>query len=195
MRSNGLLGNLQHPNEFVRGMTLRFMAKVKESELLESLLKAIRENLSYHHPYVRRNAVLAVASIYKNDEALIPDAPELIEAVLEKVRVCFGGYFGDDARAHCSRLHGRMCACLGVGARPDGASQRVRDAGDDRPGARCAVSERYHRGRGLAGCQHAAGCDRSHRQSEQVLAQRARTCLFGPLLFVVVFDCAENEGD
>ncbi|KAI8441012.1 hypothetical protein MSG28_009285 [Choristoneura fumiferana] len=34
--------DLQHPNEFIRGSTLRFLCKLKEPELLEPLLPAIR---------------------------------------------------------------------------------------------------------------------------------------------------------
>jgi len=39
--------------------------------------------LEHRHAYVRKNAVFAVASIYQHSEALIPDAPELIEAFLD----------------------------------------------------------------------------------------------------------------
>jgi len=75
--------DLQHPNEFIRGSTLRFLCKLKEPELLEPLMPAIRECLSHRHSYVRRNAVLAIYTLYKNFEHLIPDAPELIQNVLE----------------------------------------------------------------------------------------------------------------
>ena len=37
---------------------------------------------------VRRNAVLAIFTIYKNFEHLIPDAPELIQNYLEGESVC-----------------------------------------------------------------------------------------------------------
>lgn len=74
--------DLLHPNEFVRGSTLRFLCKLKEAELLEPLMPAIRDCLNYRHPYVKRNAVLAIYTIYKNFDNLIPDAPELIENFL-----------------------------------------------------------------------------------------------------------------
>ena len=37
--------DLQHPNEFIRGSTLRFLCKLKEPELLEPLMPAIRNCL------------------------------------------------------------------------------------------------------------------------------------------------------
>ncbi|XP_078053455.1 coatomer subunit beta [Augochlora pura] len=75
--------DLQHPNEFVRGSTLRFLCKLKEPELLEPLMPAIIACLEHRHSYVRRNAVLAIFIIYRNFEFLIPDAPELIAKYLE----------------------------------------------------------------------------------------------------------------
>ena len=59
--------DLQHPNEFIRGSTLRFLCKLKESELLEPLMPAIRACLEHRHSYVRRNAVLAIYTIYRFD--------------------------------------------------------------------------------------------------------------------------------
>ncbi|MFH4981010.1 hypothetical protein AB6A40_007719 [Gnathostoma spinigerum] len=75
--------DLQHPNEFIRGSTLRFLCKLKEPELLEPLMPAIRSCLEHRHSYVRRNAVLAIFTIYRNFEFLIADAPELISSFLE----------------------------------------------------------------------------------------------------------------
>ncbi|KRY01042.1 Coatomer subunit beta [Trichinella pseudospiralis] len=75
--------DLQHPNEFVRGSTLRFLCRLKEPELLEPLMPSIRACLENRHSYVRRNAVLAAFTIYKNFDFLIPDAPELIHNFLE----------------------------------------------------------------------------------------------------------------
>ncbi|KAL0839233.1 hypothetical protein ABMA28_016000 [Loxostege sticticalis] len=75
--------DLQHPNEFLRGSTLRFLCKLKEPELLEPLMPAIRACLEHRHSYVRRNAVLAIFTIYRNFEFLIPDAPELVATFLE----------------------------------------------------------------------------------------------------------------
>eukprot|EP00794_Sanderia_malayensis_P017073 gene17073-18793_t len=76
--------DLEHPNEFIRGSTLRFLCKLKEAELLEPLMPAIRSCLDHRHSYVRRNAVMAIYTIYRNFDFLIPDAPELVFNFLEK---------------------------------------------------------------------------------------------------------------
>lgn len=75
--------DLQHPNEFLRGSTLRFLCKLKEPELLEPLMPVIRDCLEHRHSYVRRNAVLAIFTIYRNFEWLVPDGPELIATFLD----------------------------------------------------------------------------------------------------------------
>ncbi|KAJ2634727.1 coatomer subunit beta, partial [Coemansia sp. RSA 1287] len=80
---NALLNDLQHPNEFIRGSTLRFLCKLREAELLEPLIGPTRECLSHRHAYVRKNAVEAVSSIYRTLPHLIPDGPELISGVLQ----------------------------------------------------------------------------------------------------------------
>jgi len=89
----------QHPNEYIRGATLRFLQKIKEPELLEPLIPTCRSCLvrmsisrssvssscflqEHRHSYVRKNAVLAVYSIYRSFEQLIPDAPELMQTFL-----------------------------------------------------------------------------------------------------------------
>lgn len=81
--SNGIRNDLQHPNEYIRGNTLRFLCKLKEPELIEPLLSTARACLEHRHAYVRKNAVFAVAAIYQTSESLIPDAPELIATFLE----------------------------------------------------------------------------------------------------------------
>ena len=60
--------DLIHPNEFIRGSTLRFLCKVREPELLEPLMPSIRACLDNKYSYVRRNAVLALYTIYRNFE-------------------------------------------------------------------------------------------------------------------------------
>ena len=57
--------DLQHPNEFLRGSTLRFLCKLKDHELLEPLMPAIKACLDHRHSYVRRNAIMAIFTIYK----------------------------------------------------------------------------------------------------------------------------------
>ncbi|KAJ0817009.1 putative clathrin/coatomer adaptor, adaptin-like, coatomer beta subunit, armadillo-like helical [Helianthus annuus] len=79
-----LRNNLQHPNEYIRGVTLRFLCRLNETEIIEPLIPSILANLEHRHPYIRRNAILAVMAIYKlpQGEQLLVDAPEMIEKVL-----------------------------------------------------------------------------------------------------------------
>lgn len=79
-----LRNNLQHPNEYIRGVTLRFLCRLNETEIIEPLIPSVLHNLEHRHPYIRRNAILAVMSIYKlpQGEQLLVDAPEMIEKVL-----------------------------------------------------------------------------------------------------------------
>lgn len=79
-----LRNNLQHPNEYIRGVTLRFLCRLNETEIVEPLIPSVLANLEHRHPFVRRNAILAVMSIYKlpQGEQLLVDAPEMIEKVL-----------------------------------------------------------------------------------------------------------------
>lgn len=79
---NAIQHDLQHPNEYIRGNTLRFLCKLKEPELLETLVPNVRQCLLHRHAYVRKNAVYALYSIYKVSDHLIPDAPELIYGFL-----------------------------------------------------------------------------------------------------------------
>lgn len=75
---NAIQRDLQHPNEYVRGNTLRFLSKLKEPDLLETLVPNVRQCLEHRHAYVRKNAVFALYSIYKVAEHLAPDADELV---------------------------------------------------------------------------------------------------------------------
>ncbi|XP_058068091.1 coatomer subunit beta-1 [Magnolia sinica] len=79
-----LRNNLQHPNEYIRGVTLRFLCRLNEAEIIEPLIPSVLSNLEHRHPFIRRNAILAVMSIYKlpQGEQLLADAPEVIERML-----------------------------------------------------------------------------------------------------------------
>eukprot|EP00276_Gloeochaete_wittrockiana_P009677 CAMPEP_0184646384 /NCGR_PEP_ID=MMETSP0308-20130426/3086_1 /TAXON_ID=38269 /ORGANISM="Gloeochaete witrockiana, Strain SAG 46.84" /LENGTH=962 /DNA_ID=CAMNT_0027076361 /DNA_START=108 /DNA_END=2996 /DNA_ORIENTATION=- len=79
---NALRNDLNHPNEYIRGCTLRFLCKLHEAELLEPLVPSIRLNMEHRNAYVRRNAVLAIYSIYKSFDQLCPDAPDLVDKLL-----------------------------------------------------------------------------------------------------------------
>lgn len=86
-----LRNNLQHPNEYIRGVTLRFLCRIREEEILEPLIPSILACLEHRHSYVRRNAVLAINALYKlpKGELLLVDAPELIEKVRHLIFHCF----------------------------------------------------------------------------------------------------------
>lgn len=79
-----LRNNLQHPNEYIRGVTLRFLCRLNESEIVEPLIPSILSNLEHRHPFVRRNAVLAIMSVYKlpQGEQLLDSAPEIVDKFL-----------------------------------------------------------------------------------------------------------------
>ncbi|KAK4267700.1 hypothetical protein QN277_024446 [Acacia crassicarpa] len=79
-----LRNNLQHPNEYIRGVTLRFLCRLNETEIIEPLIPSILSNLEHRHPFVRRNAVLAVMALYKlpQGELLLDSAPEIIDKLL-----------------------------------------------------------------------------------------------------------------
>ncbi|CCU97609.1 unnamed protein product [Malassezia sympodialis ATCC 42132] len=79
---NAIRNDLQHPNEYIRGSTLRFLQKIKEQEILEPLIPTVRQCLEHRHSYVRKNAVMAIWTIYQRHEQLIVDAPELMEEFL-----------------------------------------------------------------------------------------------------------------
>lgn len=82
---NALMNDLNHPNEYVRGSMLRFLCKVKDEEILGPLIPSVKSCLEHRHPYVRKNAALAVFHAHKlHGETLIPDGPELIAAFLER---------------------------------------------------------------------------------------------------------------
>lgn len=87
---NAIQRDLQHPNEYIRGNTLRFLNKLKEPELLETLVPNVRQCLGHRHAYVRKNAVFALYSIFKVSNQLVPDADEVIYQFLleESDSVC-----------------------------------------------------------------------------------------------------------
>ena len=43
--SNSLRNDMNHANEFVRGLTCRFLCKIREKELIEPVLSSLRECL------------------------------------------------------------------------------------------------------------------------------------------------------
>ncbi|KAG1831531.1 hypothetical protein EV424DRAFT_1571523 [Suillus variegatus] len=54
----------------------------KDAELLEPLISTCRSCLEHRHSYVRKNAVFAMYTIYREYEHLIPDAPKLMQTFI-----------------------------------------------------------------------------------------------------------------
>lgn len=57
---NSLRNDLLHPNEYIRGRTLRLVSRIMHKGILEPVTSAILDNLQHKHTYVRRNAVIAL---------------------------------------------------------------------------------------------------------------------------------------
>jgi hypothetical protein len=52
VRSNALRNDLNHPNEYIRGCTLRFLSKLKEQDLIEPLVASIKVSGACTHPWL-----------------------------------------------------------------------------------------------------------------------------------------------
>lgn len=76
--------DLKHPNEYVCGSVLRTLSKTREPEVIRELVHSIEKCLEWSHAYQRKNAVLAIARIFKNFPDLNPTAPKLIAEYLLK---------------------------------------------------------------------------------------------------------------
>lgn len=81
---NHLLNDLKHPNEYIRGSSLRLLCRIDEPEILEQLIPQTLQNLKHRHAYVRKNAVLAIMSIVSQHPQLIPDASSQVLEFLEE---------------------------------------------------------------------------------------------------------------
>eukprot|EP00760_Papus_ankaliazontas_P003619 PhM_4_TR11635/c0_g1_i1/m.20320/K17301/COPB1, SEC26; coatomer subunit beta len=78
-----LRNDLRHPNEYIRGLTLRFLGKLKEGDIIEPLVPCIVDCLAHRHSYVRRAAVAACHNIFLRFPNMMSDVPEAIEAMLD----------------------------------------------------------------------------------------------------------------
>ncbi|KII68325.1 Coatomer subunit beta [Thelohanellus kitauei] len=74
--------DLQHPNEYIRGSILRFLCKLKEPELIEPIMPAVRQCLEHKTPYQFLPSISKIL-IHRNFDYLVPDAPELLERFLD----------------------------------------------------------------------------------------------------------------
>eukprot|EP00826_Nyctotherus_ovalis_P058386 TRINITY_DN801_c0_g1_i7.p1 TRINITY_DN801_c0_g1~~TRINITY_DN801_c0_g1_i7.p1 ORF type:complete len:951 (+),score=329.19 TRINITY_DN801_c0_g1_i7:72-2924(+) len=81
---NNLRKDLLHPNEYIRGKTLRLVAKLAYRPILEPLLQAVLENLGHRFYYVRKNAIACLMSIYLSfGVEMLGDLPDKLEALLQ----------------------------------------------------------------------------------------------------------------
>ncbi|KRX00780.1 Armadillo-type fold [Pseudocohnilembus persalinus] len=80
---NSIRKDLLHPNEWIRGRTLRLVSRIMNRGVLEPLLSVINENLEHTHVYVRRNAVVALNRIYLHfGDDLVGEVDEQMEKIL-----------------------------------------------------------------------------------------------------------------
>lgn len=78
---NNLRNDLNHPNEYIRGCTLRFLCKLKEQEILEPLIPTIKNNLEHRHSFVRRCALPhGGAFSWRPEELRLPRARAVLRA-------------------------------------------------------------------------------------------------------------------
>jgi coatomer subunit beta len=63
---NALRKDLDSPNEFTRGRTLKLVSKIAVQQIIDDLVDAVITNLSHRNCYVRRNAIMCIYSIYNN---------------------------------------------------------------------------------------------------------------------------------
>jgi len=63
---NALRKDLDSPNEYIRGRTLRLVSKISVQQIIEDLIDAVISNLSHRNSYVRRNAIMCIYAVFKN---------------------------------------------------------------------------------------------------------------------------------
>eukprot|EP00924_Labyrinthula_sp_SR-Ha-C_P013398 maker-scaffold_5-snap-gene-1.59-mRNA-1 protein AED:0.02 eAED:0.04 QI:0/0/0/1/1/1/4/0/1034 len=78
---NSLLQNLQHPNHYVRGLTLRFLVRAttlfhSNADLLQPLLPVIVQSITHQEAYVRKYALLALISFAEDFPEITADTSE-----------------------------------------------------------------------------------------------------------------------
>ena len=61
---NALRKDLDSPNEYVRGRTLRLVSKISVQQIVEDLIDAVISNLQHRNCYVRRNAIMSIFAVY-----------------------------------------------------------------------------------------------------------------------------------
>ena len=85
---NYLRKDLDSPNEYIVGRTLRLLTKLTMPEILENLKSTVFDNLKHKHAYVRSNALMCVMSFIENFGVdVVPDNlnDQLREIILKDV--------------------------------------------------------------------------------------------------------------
>ena len=83
---NGIRKDLDSPNEYIRGRTLRLLTKLPYKEILENVKAAVFDNIKHVHPYVRSNAIMCVLSFIDNFGVdIVPDSlPDDLKEIILK---------------------------------------------------------------------------------------------------------------
>ena len=83
---NGIRKDLDSPNEYIRGRTLRLLTKLPYKEILENVKNAVFENIKHVHPYVRSNAIMCILSFIDNFGVdIVPDSlPDDLKDIILK---------------------------------------------------------------------------------------------------------------
>ena len=83
---NGIRKDLDSPNEYIRGRTLRLLTKLPYKEILENVKAAVFENIKHNHAYVRSNAIMCILSFIDNFGVdIVPDSlPDDLKDIILK---------------------------------------------------------------------------------------------------------------
>ena len=83
---NGIRKDLDSPNEYIRGRTLRLLTKLPYKEILENVKAAVFENIKHAHAYVRSNAIMCILSFIDNFGVdIVPDSlPDDLKDIILK---------------------------------------------------------------------------------------------------------------
>lgn len=80
---NALRKDLDSPNEYIRGRTLRLVSKISVPQIVEDLIDAVITNLKHRNSYVKRNAIMCIYAVYMNFGLdMVENSIEDIEAIL-----------------------------------------------------------------------------------------------------------------
>ena len=75
--------DLEHPNEYIRGLTLKFLCRINEKEILQPLVPSVIENMTHKHVYVRKATAHCIGHIYQVDKTLLESAGDVLRTALK----------------------------------------------------------------------------------------------------------------